>query len=347
MLRAGRNVGAGPVWALGAVADGEAVQAAMLLTDGVRILEFGETARRDHSAEARAALDAARGCWPDAPEIERAARHVEAAVADLAARFPEAQAIGFQGAMLAHDPGGRRTLAGDGARIAARLGRSVTWDFHSADLDLGGAGAPMAAFFHVALAKWLGAEAPIALVSLGETAALTWIDPRQPTPETPGACLAFETGPGPDPGRAAAGRPDMALVADLLGLGFFTLMPPKTLPAPDLARIEAGLVELSPSDAAATRNALAIAALTQGLAHCPTRPARLLIAGGGAQGAAFARSLAADTGLDTQQLDSDGAGIEAQAMAYLALRTAGGLPTSCPATTGVAAAVGGGLISTP
>jgi anhydro-N-acetylmuramic acid kinase len=39
--------------------------------------------------------------------------------------------------------------------------------------------------------------------------------------------------------------------------------------------------------------------------------------------------------------------LEAQAFAYLAVRVARGLPTSCPGTTGVAAAVGGGQISHP
>ena len=39
--------------------------------------------------------------------------------------------------------------------------------------------------------------------------------------------------------------------------------------------------------------------------------------------------------------------LEAQAFAYLAVRVARGLPTSCPSTTGVSAAVGGGTISVP
>ena len=39
--------------------------------------------------------------------------------------------------------------------------------------------------------------------------------------------------------------------------------------------------------------------------------------------------------------------LEAQAFAYLAVRVARGLPTSCSTTTGVAAAVGGGRISQP
>jgi anhydro-N-acetylmuramic acid kinase len=39
--------------------------------------------------------------------------------------------------------------------------------------------------------------------------------------------------------------------------------------------------------------------------------------------------------------------MEAQAFAFLAVRVALGLPTSCPGTTGVRAAIGGGKISRP
>ena len=39
--------------------------------------------------------------------------------------------------------------------------------------------------------------------------------------------------------------------------------------------------------------------------------------------------------------------LEAQAFAYLAVRVARGLPTSCPGTTGVRAAVSGGTLSYP
>ena len=41
----------------------------------------------------------------------------------------------------------------------------------------------------------------------------------------------------------------------------------------------------------------------------------------------------------------DGDMLEAQAFAHLAVRVARGLPTSCPGTTGVRAAVSGGTLS--
>jgi anhydro-N-acetylmuramic acid kinase len=43
----------------------------------------------------------------------------------------------------------------------------------------------------------------------------------------------------------------------------------------------------------------------------------------------------------------DGDMLEAQAFAYLAVRAARNLPTSCPATTAVSKAVSGGILSFP
>ena len=48
-----------------------------------------------------------------------------------------------------------------------------------------------------------------------------------------------------------------------------------------------------------------------------------------------------------EEVGLNGDMLEAQAFAYLAVRVARGLPTSCPGTTGVRAAVGGGTISAP
>ena len=48
-----------------------------------------------------------------------------------------------------------------------------------------------------------------------------------------------------------------------------------------------------------------------------------------------------------EKVGLDGDMLEAQAFAYLAVRVARGLPTSCAGTTGVRAAVGGGSVSVP
>ena len=75
---------------------------------------------------------------------------------------------GFHGQTLAHDPAGHRThQCGDGARLAQALGYPVAWDFRTHDVSQGGQGAPLAPFYHFALAKWLNADAPLAFLNLG------------------------------------------------------------------------------------------------------------------------------------------------------------------------------------
>ena len=76
----------------------------------------------------------------------------------------------------------------------------------------------------------------------------------------------------------------------------------------------------------------------------------MLVAGGGRHNATLMAMLRARLPfpvLPVEDADLDGDMLEAQAFAFLAVRVLRGLPTSCPGTTGVAAAVGGGRISRP
>ena len=361
---------AGPVWALGAMSGTsmDGVDAAMVLTDGETVFDFGPSAYRPYTAAERAAIAAAQGRWPGEPGVAEAAAVVEAAHAEVLARFEGAAVVGFHGQTLAHDPRGRGThQAGDGAVLAAALGLPVVWDFRSADVALGGEGAPLAPFYHYALARRLAAG-PVAFLNLGGVGNLTWADPGAGRPEAPGALVAFDTGPANGPlddlmqarrgvprdedGRlAAAGRVNEAVIADLLAAPWFARRPPKSLDRNAFPALAAAVAALPDADAAATLTAAAAASAAEGLAHLPTPPARLLVSGGGRLNPVMMAMLAAllpavavtpveDAGLDGDML-------EAQAFAHLAVRVMRGLPTSCPATTGVPAAVGGGRISRP
>ena len=137
---------------------------------------------------------------PGGAAVAAADEVVEAAHAEVLSRFEGVDLVGFHGQTLAHDPAGGRThQAGDGAVLAAVLGRPVVWDFRSADVRMGGQGAPLAPFYHHALARHIGAEAPLAFLNLGGVGNVTWVDPRIAAPEAPGACLAFDTGPANAP----------------------------------------------------------------------------------------------------------------------------------------------------
>lgn len=359
----------GAVWALGAMSGTslDGVDAAMVLTDGERILDFGPSAFRPYSAAEQAILRAALGRWPGEDGVEAAAEVVETAHADLLSRFTGAEIVGFHGQTLAHDPKRRGThQAGDGALLASALRLPVVWDFRTADVAMGGQGAPLAPFFHFACARRIGATQPLAMLNLGGVGNVTWIDPRQPAPESHGALLAFDTGPAnaplndlmlartdqpldPDGATGLRGTVDEARIAAFLAHPFFHRMPPKSLDRNDFhSALDMG--NLSTEDAAATLAAAAAAAVARGAEHFPVPISRLLVTGGGRRNARIMAELTARLRVEAEAIEVaglDGDMLEAQAFAYLAVRVARGLPTSGPATTGVAAMVGGGKISRP
>lgn len=361
----------GPVWALGTMSGTslDGVDAAMVLTDGIAVQGFGPSAYRPYSAAERAVLRAAQGLWPGDPGVDAAAEVVETAHAELLAGFSGAELVGFHGQTLAHDPGRRGThQAGDGAVLAQVLGLPVVWDFRSADVRLGGQGAPLAPFYHHALARRTGAEAPVVFLNLGGVGNLTWADPRHPRPEDPGAVLAFDTGPANAPlndlmmtrrglaqdedgALAATGTPDRRVIDALLAHPHFHRMPPKSLDRNAFPDLVAAVAGLSDTDAAATLTAACAASVAAGLDLLPARPDRVLVTGGGRLNPVMMTMLAnALPGIAVAPVEAaglDGDMLEAQAFAYLAVRVARGLPTSGPGTTGVAAAVGGGQVSTP
>lgn len=360
----------GPIWALGTMSGTslDGVDAAMVLTDGETIAEFGPHAYRPYSDAERAAIRAGFGKWPGDPNVAAAAEVVEAAHAEVLSRFTGADLVGFHGQTLAHDPAERGThQCGDGAVLAEVLGLPVVWDFRSTDVAMGGQGAPLAPFFHHALARHIGATEPLAFLNLGGVSNLTWVAPNHPQPEAPGALLAFDTGPANAPindlmsrhfgkaqdeggALAAAGLVDEDAVASFLDHAFFYKIPPKSLDRNDFSITFRTFESKSPADAAATLTAIAAACVAKGAEHFPKPVARLLVTGGGRHNATMMRELANRLGCPVEPVEAvglDGDMLEAQAFAYLAVRVMRGLPTSCPSTTGVPAAVGGGQISRP
>lgn len=368
MLKAGGT--GGPVWALGAMSGTslDGVDAAMVLTDGEVIFDFGDTGYRAYTPEEETLLRAALGKWPGANDLGPAQDLVETAHIEVLSRFTGVEMIGFHGQTLAHDPLGRGThQLGDGSTLAEALGVPVVWDFRSADVEFGGEGAPLAPFFHFALAKRMGAERPVAFLNLGGVGNLTWVDPAKAKPDAPGALLAFDTGPANAPindlmmtrrglafdedgALALTGEVAQGALEMFLDEPYFRKMPPKSLDRDEFADMLGLVAELGDADAVATLTGMSAAAVLQAMEHCPQPPERLLVCGGGRKNPVMMAMLRAALDCVVDPVDSvglDGDMLEAQAFGHLAVRVARGLPTSCPGTTGVAAAISGGTISRP
>lgn len=359
----------GAVRALGAMSGTslDGVDAAMLVTDGRDILGFGESAYRSYSAAERAVIAAGFGKWHGA-EVEAAARVVEVAHLDVLGGMEGVDIIGFHGQTLAHAPRVQGTLqVGDGGLLAEKLGRPVVWDFRSADVELGGEGAPLAPFFHHACARFAGLTEPVGFLNLGGVGNLTWVDPRVAEPQIDGALLAFDTGPANAPlndlmqarrgvafdegGKlASSGTVEQGALELFLAEPYFARVPPKSLDRNDFGEMVGLVTELSDADAAATLTAMCAAGVAEAMQHCPVPPARVFVTGGGRNNPVLMQMIAVSLDcpvMPVEEIGLDGDMLEAQAFAYLAVRVARGLPTSCPGTTGVRAAVGGGTVSVP
>lgn len=362
MLQANRMRAAGAM--SGTSLDG--VDVAVVETDGQAIFGFGESGYRAYSGAERAVLYQALGRWQGndlAEALDVVQRAHQEALAPL-----EAELIGFHGQTLAHEPDGRGThQLGDGAALARALGRPVVWDFRTADVELGGQGAPLAPFYHHACARYLGYERPVAFLNMGGVGNISFVDPRIEAPENAGALLAFDTGPANAPindlcrarlGRefdengalAAAGEVEQGALELFLDDPYFFKMPPKSLDRDSFSEMLGLVLELSDADAAATLTGMAAAGVLKAMEHAPETPQELLVTGGGRRNPVMMEMLRVALDCPVRDIDEtglDGDMLEAQAFAYLAVRVARGLPTSCHSTTGVRAAVGGGTVSAP
>jgi len=376
----------GPLWAMGLMCGTsmDGVDAALIETDGHRVTGFGPTlalspaynarARRLLAETGTAIADALEsGGAPDPVLLAEADATVDAihlaAVTALAARSDRApDIVGYHGQTLFHAPErGLTHQAGNGAWLAAAAGLPVLWDFRSADIAAGGEGAPLAPFFHWALARHIGAETPVAFLNIGGVANVTWVDPAAEAPEAPGALVAFDTGPGnaliddwvsaragvahdAGGGLAGAGTVHARLLASNAAAAYIARRGPKSLDRNAFQAVLAAVEPLSAQDGAATLTGFTADCVAAALAHLPAPPTRWLVCGGGRNNTTMMAMLASRLHAPVDPVEAvglDGDMLEAQAFAYLAVRGLRGLALSAPGTTGCGVPTGGGQISSP
>ncbi|MEM0986844.1 MAG: anhydro-N-acetylmuramic acid kinase [Pseudomonadota bacterium] len=373
-----------PIWAAGFMSGTslDAVDAAMVLTDGHRVLDWGPVAERKYTGEERAvlqaAVDAARAWqWEgDAPEgAFSAARavltrtHTDAFAALCAAPgAPVPLLAGVHGQTVLHrrpqfdGPGGGAVGATlqiiDAVVLRTAFGVPLVYDFRSADVAAGGEGAPLAPAYHGALLEGLGLEergCGAVVLNLGGVANIT-------ARTAEGGLVAFDTGPANGPidewvlghghgthdagGRlAAAGTVHHDRLEALLGHAWFDQPPPKSLDRYDFG---AGMVSgLSLEDGAATLTAFTARAVAAGLAQLSDRPSKVVACGGGRHNPVLMAELNAVCPCPVVAAEAvgwRGDSIEAEAFAFLAVRSVRGLPISWPTTTGVPGAMSGGRV---
>ena len=148
---------------------------------------------------------------------------------------------------------------------------------------------------------------------------------------------------------AATGKPDQAFIDRVLADGFFGLKPPKSLDRNTFAFANIGLPDFSVVDGAATLSALTAASVARIVRKLPEPPRAWIVAGGGARNPTLMRMLAERLKpASVETADAVGwssQSIEAQAFAYLAVRTLAVRRFTFPRTTGAPKPMPGGVIA--
>lgn len=349
----------------------DGIDVALLSTDGENRLERGPAMTFSYNAEMRALLRAAiedakgltsrderPGALPHA-ERELTEQHAAAVAGFLRKQGIPRETIdvvGFHGQTVLHRPHGvdRMTLQlGLGGMLAELTRLPVVFDMRAADVANGGQGAPLVPVYHRALVATLP-QRPVAILNIGGVANVTWIGRNADM-------LAFDTGPGNaliddfvqaaagtscDEGGALAakGHVDASILTAYLSDAFFADLPPKSL---DRGTFGRSLVsDLSPEDAVATLTAFTAEAVARARAHMPEQPELWIVCGGGRRNKTLMRMIAErveNAVVPAEAAGLDGDSLEAEAWAYLAVRSLRGLPLTYPGTTGVTGPTRGGV----
>lgn len=335
----------------------DGVDAALIETDGESEIRRVAFDTRPYDEETRAKIRRVLGQKSmqslEVKEAEDVLTRLHANIVnDMVARHGKVDLIGFHGQTIHHAPEkGETCQIGDGALLASMTGVEVVNDFRTADVTAGGQGAPLVPVYHQALAATL--QKPVVFLNIGGVANVTYVGGD-------GELLAFDTGPGnalvddwmlkktgrpydADGKAAAAGGADDLVLKRFLAHPFFEAPAPKSLDRNAFADI--GADHLSAEDGAATLSLCTVHAIAAAEKLFPASAKKWIVCGGGRLNSFLMTKIKELVNAEVSSIDKlglNGDAIEAEAFAYLAVRSVKGLPLSFPTTTGVPEPMTGG-----
>jgi len=338
----------------------DGVDLALVRTDGESIDELGAFKSYPFEDEFRDRMRAGFGQTEGLESLEREVteRHIQAVERFLqteGVNRADVSLIGFHGQTVFHEPENQITVQlGDGAFMAKSVGIDVVHDLRTIDVMAGGQGAPLVPIFHAALTKDM--ERPLAVLNLGGVGNVTWIGRE-------GELLAFDTGPAnalvddwmqhhtgvafdEDGATAMKGEIHDDCVNSFMAHPYFKQTGPKSLDREEFKKFAFELVDgLSIEDGAATLTAFTVASVICAQDQFPERAQIWVVCGGGRLNKSMMSAFGAylyGAILSAEDVGWNGDAIEAQAFAYLAARSARGLPITFPGTTGIKSPLSGG-----
>jgi anhydro-N-acetylmuramic acid kinase len=260
--------------------------------------------------------------------------------------------IGFHGHTILHDPEKLITWQiGNGHLLASKTKIDVIADFRSKDVANGGHGAPLVPIYHFYLLK--NQFNPAAILNIGGISNISYFNGEDEN-KIEAFDICFGNAPFDDLVKkkigidfdengqiAIKGKIDFKLSKEILTSNIFNQKPPKSFHRQDFKHILAKLDNLEISDALATLAHIHAETLKINLKFLSNKPEKIFIAGGGRKNpviiAELKNSLKAEKitiGL-IDKIGLNGDVTEAEAFAFLAIRSLKNLPISFTKTTGI------------
>ncbi len=317
-----------------------------------RILEFATAERIEMDGLVQAHFELAK----------EYAKAVETALRDADIANSHIRAIGLHGQTVRHLPFATVPATfqlGSGAALAAITGIDVVSDFRSADIALGGQGAPLVPMFDYHFLRSDSVDRLI--VNIGGIANVTWLPAKAETSDV----IAFDCGPGnmlldsiaqryfgkpfdENGDIARSGKIDRMLLDEFLSHPYFKKLPPKStgremFSEKFLDSLEKNIAagKLLAEDALATLTELTAVTILRSFEFLnpKTREVEIIVSGGGAFNNYLLERMKANAASNASISSSDAFGIpakakEAIAFAFFAHAFIEAIPIHLPSTTG-------------
>lgn len=260
--------------------------------------------------------------------------------------------IGFHGQTIVHNPALKITWQiGNGHLLAHKTKINVVADFRSKDIVLGGQGAPLVPIYHYYLLR--NQSLPCAALNIGGISNITYLGNKN---ENSIAAFDLCFGNAPldnliqksknfdfdfDGQIASQGNVDLKIAEEILQNELFSRKPPKAFHREDFAKIIKKAETLKLEDCLATLCYIHAKAILLNTKFFAKKPKKIFLCGGGRKNKTLVqhlRDILTPENIEIALIDDigfDGDFIEAQAFAFLAIRSVKNLPISFQKTTGV------------
>ncbi len=284
----------------------------------------------------------------------------------------EIDLVGFHGQTILHRPDQQLTVQlGSGQKLADGLGVEVIYDLRSNDMANGGQGAPLVPVYHRALRQNIvdigsddaSINSSVALINIGGISNITYVGGD-------GLLIAFDCGPGNvlidkwvqrrtghgfDEGGniAITGEVIASICQHYMDHRYFDLPVPKSLDRNDFDPLEDDNISIA--DGARSLAHVTALSINRAVEHLPVSPKIWVVCGGGTLNKVIMDDLgelakkhnASTKVVTAEEVGLNSMAIEAEAFAYLAIRSKLGAVITYPTTTGCSQAVNGGKSAKP